>query len=170
MIRAEFRETVAEGSSSSDPKAIGIWVKAVVEIPKFQSIGVVEFIVDTGAETTCLDMAHARLLVPELSLKDGDRMVDPRHLEGIGGSSRYYPEYALIAFQHEEGDTEVFSTIVDIPVATESNWEHTLGGSLLGMDVLSRYALHLDYSRKRALLADPGQALAQLLAQSPLDP
>jgi len=158
MIRAEFivlpSEAGATGALGADPPVVSIWLRGFVYLPKFKKAKQVNFIVDTGAQGSTLDMSDAKLMVPRKSLFEGHRMSKPRSLVGIGGSGRYYPEEATVFLQHEGGKVDIISQIIDIPVATKKTWDTVLG-SILGMDILSRYRLTVDFSKQIAVLEYP---------------
>ena len=66
MIRAEFvvvSPSGADGREVDDPPLIGIWLHAYVYLPKSKRGKPVSFIVDTGAESSVLDIADAKLLL-----------------------------------------------------------------------------------------------------------
>ncbi|MCJ7831229.1 MAG: retroviral-like aspartic protease family protein [Dehalococcoidia bacterium] len=133
---------------------VSIWLSAFVYLPKFNKAKQVDFIIDTGAEGSTLDMPVAKLMVPRKSLFEGHRMSKPRPVVGIGGSARYYPEEALILLEHDGGKLDVLPQIIDIPVATKKTWDMVLG-SILGMDILSRYRVTIDFSQQIAVLEYP---------------
>ena len=170
MIRAEFvvvSPSCADGGDVDDPPRVGIWLGAYVYLPKFKRGKPVSFIMDTGAESSVLDISDAKLLIPRRSLFKGYRMAAPREAEGIGGTAWYYPEKAYIVLEHEDGSQDLIEQTIDIPVASNDNWNATLG-SLLGMDLLTRYLVTIDFSRPLVSLEYPGdgdQPASPLAAQ-----
>lgn len=118
------------------------YVSAVVGIPRLGVFGTVRFLVDTGAVVTCI---HPRDSIP-LRLPF-DRLQHSEHITGVGGRSQRFLERATLTFL----DATVAATYVynlDVRVGKP---EQVGGGlpSLLGQDVLSRWLMVHDPSRRR---------------------
>lgn len=101
------------------------------------------FLLDTGADSSCLHLEDAReLAVPESSL--GNRS----YVGGVGGAAAYYREPAIVTFTYGPGWTDKVSYNIDLDLSYSDD---TLGlPSLLGRDILDNW--HIEYSRKRNLL------------------
>ena len=74
-----------------------------------------------------------------------------REVEGIGGTAKHYRQDCYVVLFHENGNEDVLRFRIDIPVATDDNWDESVG-SLLGMDILSRYTVTVDYPHGEAVI------------------
>ena len=103
----------------------------------------VQFLVDTGADSTALHPWDGERLNCRYDL-----LVSPRSMGGVGGEQEYYSEDgAIITFYGE--DTVYTFTDIRINIAKPTPGNRNLP-SLLGNDVLG--LLRMDYHRSAGLL------------------
>ena len=119
------------------------YIHGTVTLPRFGVSVDVPFLLDTGADSSCLHSEDARnLAVPESSLGNESSV------GGVGGIAVYYSEPAIVTFKYGPGRIYEISYSIDIDL---SYFDETLGlPSLLGRDILDNW--HIEYSRKLNLL------------------
>ena len=113
------------------------WVWVRLTIPR---LGVVNhwvlFLIDTGADITCLNPYDGRLIGCPF-----DELVNPAVFGGISGAHTYYIEPAIISLQ-EDDTAFTFEAPLSIakphPVVDEAP-------SLLGRDVLNQVRMDYDF-------------------------
>lgn len=99
----------------------------------------VTFMVDTGAEGTCLHGARA------LAIQRYMRPLTLKPASGVGGSCYYYGEQATLLFYDTNRNPRARTlNRLDIQQFTPNNVFFV--PSLLGRDILNRWGLHYDYS------------------------
>ena len=126
------------------------FVKARVIIPRLGVQREVEFLVDTGADRTCVNYRDAvnMGLFPEIL-----RGSEMTHAEGIGGASRYFREDARIEFI-ETDDERPYEHTLSLLIADLSD-APSLIPSLLGRDVLNLYRMVYAPAERRLELDAP---------------
>ena len=125
-------------------------VKSRLVAPRLGVDDWVDWLVDTGAESTCLHPA------------DGDyigfpygELVVALDSEGVGGRHPYYREYAFVVFYESDGSgARAFDVILAIArpeIPTSSNPSPVVNRlpSLLGRDVLNRLRMDYDFPGRR---------------------
>lgn len=117
------------------------FVRAIVSIPRFRIKGAVQFLLDTGADSTCLHLKDAtNLHIPRQLLRD------PDSIGGIGGSADYYHEEADIFFLDSDPANENrvvgYRVSLGITVCSETDGIP----ALLGRDVFNNWGIEYDYS------------------------
>ena len=119
------------------------YIGGTVTLPRFGDSADVPFLLDTGADSSCLHFRHTRrLAVPESSLSNRS------YVGGVGGAAAYYSEPAIVTFTYGPGRTDKVSYNIDLDLSYSDD---TLDlPSLLGRDILDNW--HIEYSRKRNLL------------------
>ena len=119
------------------------YIDGTVTLPRFGVSTNVPFLLDTGADSSCLHFRHThRLAVPKSSLGNESSV------GGIGGTSIYYREPAIVTFKYGDGRIDEVSYNIDLDLSYS---DETIGlPSLLGRDILDDW--HIEYSRKRNLL------------------
>ena len=127
------------------------YVRARVTIPRLGIQSEVEFLVDTGADHTCVnhrDAAYLRLF-PDVLLESART-----HATGIGGSSRYFVEDARLEFldTDEERPREY---PVSLRIADLSDTPMPIP-SLLGRDILNLHRMVYSPAERRLELHAPG--------------
>jgi len=130
------------------------YVNALVEFPRHRRRVSVAFLIDTGADRTVLapsDLARAGIvsigqpLGPPSTGVGGT--VTTRNIECLVTLGNVTVEVTLLAFEPTDADSASTSPQPAIP-------------SLLGHDLLSRFALLVDPQRDRVLLLEPHEANA----------
>ena len=125
-----------------------LYVQALVFLPRLQVSNVVDFLVDTGADNTCLhpwDM--------------GKLMVDYRKLRrntitssvGVGGSLAYFREEGQLVFRDVNGDVRVWDLTIRLSSRTDSPELLELP-SLLGRDFINLCSFQADRSKNQVML------------------
>lgn len=114
----------------------------------------VDFLLDTGADETCLHPADAihRVGIDPVALASPHQWPQPTTFGGIGGSAIYYPHPAEYAFLHNNGQWQHLPG--QVLIARPHGGNQTLE-SLLGWDVLQ--------PRRRLVRYAPGGAGAMSL-------
>ena len=134
-IDGSFREWGGEGYFGVQP-----YIRAVVELPRLGLRHPVDFLVDTGAvRTTLHPLSMTRL---GISL-DGYAPSYRSEMTGVGGGASYGEEDAVLHFRNAQMPTRVLLG----PLVREQ-FDFSLSSrlpSLLGMDVLSRTRMSVDY-------------------------
>ncbi len=110
-------------------------IRGKIAIPRLGARGYVTFLVDTGADSTCIHPRDAsRMGIPF------NRLFDSEISTGIGGGSVYFREAAIVSFA-EEGMERLYAIDLLIAEPREGNYEFP---SLLGRDVLNRWRIVYD--------------------------
>ena len=119
------------------------YIEGTVTLPRFGVSAGVPFLLDTGADSSCLHFRHTRrLAVPESSLSNQS------YVGGVGGTAAYYREPAIVTFYYGPGRIYEISYNIDLDLSCSD--ETFRMPSLLGRDILDNW--HIEYSRKRNLL------------------
>ena len=102
----------------------------------------VDFLVDTGADSTVLHPMDGKRLGCRYDLLQGA----PRSVYGIGGSQDCYSEEATIVFDDDDGRF-AFHLAIDI-ILPDPNPEAVVNElpSLLGRDFINYRLMHYDYN------------------------
>jgi hypothetical protein len=121
------------------------YVSAQVTIAKAERIAKINFLIDTGADTTCLmpsDVFALRLRQPNWG--------DPVASRGIGGEVAVYENFAALMFL----ELGVGLVVHDIPVYVYPNEEpYNEYPSILGRDILDSWRIRYSFI-ERELTAD----------------
>ena len=124
------------------------YVEAGIYLLRSGAVGVVNFLIDTGADVTCLHPEDMRVMRIDRRLLTPGSLNYPR---GIGGVAGYYREPALLLFpDRDRGDT-----FCQLAVNIYENPEDPAmerAPSLLGRDFLNRCDLRLNRSQTLARL------------------
>ena len=111
------------------------FIEGRVIIPRLQVNQSVPFLLDTGADFTCLHQDDAEDLdIPF------EQLTDMRNSRGIGGRSAYFREAAILSF-NDEGLTRLYR--VNLFIA-EPNRSSTGLPSLLGRNVINHWYMQYD--------------------------
>ena len=119
------------------------YVQGQLIIERLEVDSTVDFLVDTGADSTALHPWDGGRLKCRYDL-----LVSPRSMGGVGGRQDYYPEDGATIVFYGEDATYTF-TDLRIGIARPAPENRNLP-SLLGNDVLG--FLRMDYHRRAGLL------------------
>ena len=120
------------------------YVQAAVLIPKIPSQGLVNFLIDTGADNTTLsllDIERIALDYRKLNLRS------PVPVKGIAGEVFFYQVQAVIMFRDENNDLYAFNMDIHIPKRGDRrkiNEQRQLP-SILGRDIINQCKLTVDF-------------------------
>ena len=105
----------------------------------------VDFLIDTGASTSCLHPIDSirGANIPILTLLQDQHWSQQRDHGGIGGSAVYFPVPAVYAFMQADGQWKVVNGEIEIAQLTLTN---TRIPSLLGWDILQQFKLWFDWT------------------------
>ena len=126
------------------------FVKARVTIPRFGVQREVDFLVDTGADRTCVnhrDVAYMGLF-PEI-LRGSERA----YSEGVGGGSQYFRENARLEFLDTD-DGQSNGQAFRLLIADLSDTPSPIP-SLLGRDILNLHRMVYAPAERRLELHPP---------------
>ena len=115
------------------------YIQGVVAIPRLNISGPVMFLLDTGADSTCLHSKDSiNLEIPR------ERLGNLAEVGGIGGGAEYFNEDATIYFSD---DDRIVGYDIAIGIASSAT-----GGlpALLGRDIFDHW--HIEYERRRGML------------------
>ena len=113
------------------------FIRGRLIIPRLQVDSPVDFMVDTGADVTCLHPGDLRPLGIETRfLPEGSAI----EASGIGGSGRYFEEITVLQFEDEH---QMRYYAVNLYIA-EPNEDMNSLPSVLGRDVINRWRMMYD--------------------------
>ena len=116
------------------------YVRAYVGFPGMGEAKAVDFLIDTGSDSTCLHSGDiGRLGIDYRDLREGSL----RFSRGIGGSVGYYVERAWLLFIEATGERRFCELDIHICQSSAVPIMQTLP-SLLGRDFLNLCSVHLD--------------------------
>ena len=126
------------------------FVEARVTIPRLGVQREIEFLVDTGADRTCVNYRDAASmgLFPEV-LRGSERT----YAAGVGGGARYFREDARLDFVNADGG-HPHGQSVRLLIADLSDRPQAMP-SLLGRDVLNLYRMVYSPAERRLELEAP---------------
>ena len=116
------------------------YMRCRVVFPRFRLMRDIDFLMDTGADDTCLhprDAISARIPF--------DRLEDEVSSRGIGGGASYYRERAFLMFQ-DDAQMRIYDIQLHIAKPTEGNQTFP---SLLGRDIINRWSMLYDPTNDR---------------------
>lgn len=115
------------------------YIEGYIVFPRFRLRGNVSFIVDTGADNCVIMPADARRFGIDFA-----KLRHPRHCIGLNGLAKTFEERALVTFA-DTRSVYTYNVKVDF-VSPNPDLEKT--PSLLGRDILERWRMVYDPSRK----------------------
>ena len=95
----------------------GPYVRAVVMFPRLYVGDIIEFLIDSGAESTAIHSADVELIQVNYRQLRRNSLVTG---SGIGGRLRYYREPAIIVFRESDGSTRNFMMELGISERTRN--------------------------------------------------
>ena len=123
-------------------------VRARLVIPRLGVNGRVNFLVDTGATLTSLHPDDGRRIGCPY-----DELRSPRNMAGVGGSSQYFEESAMVVLYDGDGthtfDIELLVSKPQPASVSEPRPVVNRLPSLLGRDVLNRMRMDYDFGGRR---------------------
>lgn len=134
VIRGAYRPT-SDGLGPEAP-----FLHSLVLLPRFRQYLEVDFLVDTGAESTTLGLRD----IENAGLDDDDFRQRPiRTLRGVGGERNFYLEPASMVFY---GDGQRFTWARRVRIPQQSNAVSAADlPSILGRDLLNLVDLRLNW-------------------------
>jgi len=130
MLRGRFGDTTAAP-----------YIEASVHFPRLGLRGYVSFLVDTGANGSVLMPADSKKLGVDFRA-----LRNPTTSQGIGGFAKGFEEDSVLAFS---GGRYVYGYDINIEVSSPTPDNRYLP-SLLGRDVLNRWRVVIDFTKRRA--------------------
>ena len=121
-----------------------LFIPAVLVLPRLQLSRYMEFLMDTGADNTCLMPTDATTM----SVKYED-LRNESHTRGIGGIQKIYRERAFLAFPSV--NRIAYGYNLDIAILHPPEDDGVILPSLLGRDVMDHW--RVIYSRSENLIS-----------------
>ena len=112
------------------------YIQGLLVLPRLDIEGLVELLVDTGADVTSLHQPDVENLRVPL-----DQLAEQTSIIGVGGLSAYLTEEAILLFHEDDGTIRGYHVELAITLSRPSGLELP---SLLGQDVLRRWSLQHD--------------------------
>jgi hypothetical protein len=132
------------------------FVKARVRVPRLVTERTLTFLMDTGADRTSVHLRDALQLVGYAGLRTLRKLGNISTLGGISGSADYYVVSAQIIFTHDDGTEQGFNTDLRIVKPARRRSKKRANQlripSLLGKDVMSRFAVVFDWPHRAVFL------------------
>ena len=128
-------------------------VQAFLLLPRLDVQGLVNFMIDTGADITTL------CLIDVERLNINCRRLQRRSLvsvDGIAGEQLFYQEEAVLMMRDEDAETYIFQIEIDIPKRTKAqvNQQRRLP-SILGRDIVNQCNLAVNFQQGIIELTPP---------------
>ncbi len=126
-------------------------VRVYVDLPGISGGFVpVDFLVDSGSMDTLLhpEDAVAKVGIDPVVLADPGQW-QTRPIHGLGGRANSYVWQAVYAFRHDNGSLQQLTRDILIAQPTAANSRLP---SLLGMDILRHFQVHVDHAGRRVTL------------------
>ena len=123
-------------------------LRVALYLPRLvESWTLIDFLIDTGATTTSIHPSDAddALGIPEALLSSVDSWARRETHRGVGGEATFFVVPARYGLLDEHDEWMMFDGHIRIAQLTESNLSLP---SILGWDILRRFAITLDWSQK----------------------
>lgn len=107
----------------------------------------IDFLLDTGAATTCLHARDAteRMRIGDERLTNADGWDYSETYSGVGGGATYYVTRARYALLNDRSEWQILEGSVRVAQASAANADLP---SILGWDILRRFTVALDWRQK----------------------
>jgi predicted aspartyl protease len=135
------------------------FVQAYLLLPKLNIEGLINFLIDSGADITTLSILDAeRLSIDYRRLQHNLVNVD-----GVGGEQSFYQEDALLMVRDESSETYMFQIKIDITrrIKAKIKQQRRLP-SVLGRDIMNQCNLIVNYQQAIIELTPPQGAKMQV--------
>jgi hypothetical protein len=133
------------------------YVQAALLLPRLRLEGLVNFMIDTGADNTTLSLIDVERMNLDYRRLKRDSLVP---VEGIAGEQYFYREEAILMLRDENGEIYIFPIDVHIPKrggASQSNRQRRLP-SVLGRDVVNQCSIVIGFHDGVVELVPPAGA------------
>ena len=123
-------------------------VRVAVYLPGMTaSWSLVDFLLDTGAATTCLHPPDTveRLAISNQRLQSRDAWESVETYHGVGGGATYFVARSRYALLDEHGEWQIIEGTLRVAEATVTNRGLA---SILGWDILRGFAVTLDWQQR----------------------
>jgi len=130
------------------------YVQAALMLPRLQLHGLINFMIDTGADNTTLSLIDVeRINIGYRRLRRASLV----GVEGIAGEQSFYQEAAMIMFREEDATTYLFPVNVHIPKKGKSRAieQQRRLPSVLGRDILNYCNFTVNYQQGTVELIPP---------------
>jgi len=120
------------------------YVQAAVFMQRLQVQGLVNFLIDSGADNTTLSLLDVERMNLDCRKINRKSLIP---VEGIAGAQTFYSEQAIIMFRDDNSNTYAFSIDIHIPKRGDKgkiNQQRNLP-SLLGRDIVNQCKLTMDF-------------------------
>ena len=118
------------------------FIRGRLFIPRLNVDSEIDFLLDTGADATCLHPVDLERIGIEADFVPAGSVIEP---SGIGGRGRYFEETAVLFFEDE---TALRLYAINLYVAEpDEDLEHL--PSVLGRDVINRWSMTYDPANDR---------------------
>lgn len=119
-------------------------VRASVVLPHCGIGKELPFLIDTGADTSCITSVHAMDMGLHPTQLDGEIEVEEQVMQGVGGESKNHriEEPLLLAFEERDEDRDRWSMHVEYLPGIEVS--EGSPENLLGRDVLHKFTMEYD--------------------------
>ena len=127
-------------------------VRASLHLPGITSSFVaLDFLLDTGATSTCLHPQDAivRVGISPAALATPHLWPSVTSSQGIGGPAGYYSHPAVYAFRHDDGTWQQIDEEICIAQPSPTN---AVLPSLLGWNLLQHFKITIDWATQRVSL------------------
>ena len=130
------------------------YVQAALLLPRLQLQGLVNFLIDTGADNTTLSLIDVERLNISYRRLKRDSI---ESVEGIAGEHFFYQEEAVLMLRDEDAKTYIFAIKVHVPKkgkGGQTEQQRRLP-SLLGRDVTDQCRMIIDFQQGVVELTPP---------------
>ena len=130
------------------------YVQAFLHLPRGESSGLIDFMIDTGADNTTLSLTDVERINLNYRRVRRSSLLP---VQGIAGEQLFYSEEAILVFRDEDARTYVFPINIHIPKRgkpSQANQQRRLP-SVLGRDVVNQCGVLIDFHEGRVEVTPP---------------